>query len=213
MIIKTFKFSKRKTLAAIALVIFASVAVKTISPTAKAVFAAAIAKTERLLPIYCVETEKPQVAISFDAAWGADDTDKLLQILADNDVKTTFFMCGYWVDKYPEEVKKIAEAGHDLGNHSATHPHMSQLTKEQVKEELTSAGNKVKELTGVQMDLFRAPFGEYTNDVISSAKECGYYTIQWDIELLDTKVKRLILLDSPIHCNQIISRNEDFFYK
>lgn len=213
MIIKTFKFSKRKTLAAIALVIFASVAVKTISPTAKAVFAAAIAKTERLLPIYCVETEKPQVAISFDAAWGADDTDKLLQILADNDVKTTFFMCGYWVDKYPEEVKKIAEAGHDLGNHSATHPHMSQLTKEQIKEELTSAGNKVKELTGVQMDLFRAPFGEYTNDVISSAKECGYYTIQWDIELLDTKVKRLILLDSPIHCNQIISRNEDFFYK
>ena len=200
-------------MAAIALVIFASVAVKTISPTAKAVFAAAIAKTERLLPIYCVETEKPQVAISFDAAWGADDTDKLLQILADNDVKTTFFMCGYWVDKYPEEVKKIAEAGHDLGNHSATHPHMSQLTKEQVKEELTSAGNKVKELTGVQMDLFRAPFGEYTNDVISSAKECGYYTIQWDIELLDTKVKRLILLDSPIHCNQIISRNEDFFYK
>ena len=168
MIIKTFKFSKRKTLAAIALVIFASVAVKTISPTAKAVFAAAIAKTERLLPIYCVETEKPQVAISFDAAWGADDTDKLLQILADNDVKTTFFMCGYWVDKYPEEVKKIAEAGHDLGNHSATHPHMSQLTKEQIKEELTSAGNKVKELTGVQMDLFRAPFGEYTNDVISS---------------------------------------------
>ena len=200
-------------MAAIALVIFASVAVKTISPTAKAVFAAAIAKTERLLPIYCVETEKPQVAISFDAAWGADDTDKLLQILADNDVKTTFFMCGYWVDKYPEEVKKIAEAGHDLGNHSATHPHMSQLTKEQIKEELTSAGNKVKELTGVQMDLFRAPFGEYTNDVISSAKECGYYTIQWDIELLDTKVKRIILLDSPIHCNQIISRNEDFFYK
>ncbi len=189
MIIKTFKFSKRKTLAAIALVIFASVAVKTISPTAKAVFAAAIAKTERLLPIYCVETEKPQVAISFDAAWGADDTDKLLQILADNDVKTTFFMCGYWVDKYPEEVKKIAEAGHDLGNHSATHPHMSQLTKEQIKEELTSAGNKVKELTGVQMDLFRAPFGEYTNDVISSAKECGYYTIQWDIEGLDTKLK------------------------
>ena len=129
------------------------------------------------------------MAISFDAAWGADDTDKLLQILADNDVKTTFFMCGYWVDKYPEEVKKIAEAGHDLGNHSATHPHMSQLTKEQIKEELTSAGNKVKELTGVQMDLFRAPFGEYTNDVISSAKECGYYTIQWDIEGLDTKLK------------------------
>ncbi len=188
MIIKTFKFSKRKTVTAAALVIFAAAAVKAASPAAKSVFAAAVAKTERLLPIYCVQTDKPQVAISFDAAWGADDTDRLLEILEENDVKATFFMCGYWVDKYPEEVKKIAEAGHDLGNHSATHPHMSQLTKEQITEELTGAGNKVKELTGVEMDLFRAPFGEYTNDVISAAQECGYYTIQWDIEILDTKL-------------------------
>ena len=70
------------------------------------------------------------------AHWGADDTDELLRILDENDVKTTFFMCGYWVDDYPEEVKKIAEAGHDLGIHSATHPHMSQLSKEQIKQEL-----------------------------------------------------------------------------
>ena len=213
MIIKTFKFSGRKIIAAAALVIFAAAAVKIAAPTAKAVFSTAVAKTERLLPIYCVETDKPQIAISFDAAWGADDTDRLLEILDENDVKTTFFMCGYWVDKYPDEVLKIAEAGHDLGNHSATHPHMSQLTKEQIKEELTAAGNKVKELTGVEMDLFRAPFGEYTNDVISAAEECGYYTVQWDIELLDTKMKMLIPLDFPIHCNYIIGRNKDFFYK
>lgn len=187
MIIKTFKFSGRKIIAAAALVIFAAAAVKIAAPTAKAVFSTAVAKTERLLPIYCVETDKPQIAISFDAAWGADDTDRLLEILDENDVKTTFFMCGYWVDKYPDEVLKIAEAGHDLGNHSATHPHMSQLTKEQIKEELTTAGNKVKELTGVEMDLFRAPFGEYTNDVISAAEEYGYYTVQWDIDSLDWK--------------------------
>lgn len=188
MIIKAFKFSKRKAVTVAALALFAAAAVKAASPAAKSVFAAAVAKTERLLPIYCVQTDKPQVAISFDAAWGADDTDRLLEILDENDVKTTFFMCGYWVEKYPEEVKKIAEAGHDLGNHSATHPHMSQLTKEQIAEELNSAGNKVKELTGVDMELFRAPFGEYTNDVISAAKECGYYTIQWDVEILDTKL-------------------------
>ena len=85
------------------------------------------------------------------AHWGADDTDELLRILDENDVKTTFFMCGYWVDDYPEEVKKIAEAGHDLGNHSATHPHMSQLSKEQIKQELQAAHKKVKDLTGVDM--------------------------------------------------------------
>lgn len=188
MIIKTFKLSSKNILIAFALAITAAVAVKAAPPAAKAVFSVA-SNSERLLPIYCVETEKPQVAISFDAAWGADDTDTLLQILEENDVKTTFFMCGYWVDKYPEEVKKIAEAGHDLGNHSATHPHMSQLSKEQIKEELITTGNKIEELTGVKSELFRPPFGEYTNDVISAAEECGYYTIQWDVEGLDTKLK------------------------
>lgn len=188
MIIKTFKLSPKNILIAFALAITAAVAVKAAPPAAKAVFSVA-SNSERLLPIYCVETEKPQVAISFDAAWGADDTDTLLQILEENDVKTTFFMCGYWVDKYPEEVKKIAEAGHDLGNHSATHPHMSQLSKEQIKEELITTGNKIEELTGVKSELFRPPFGEYTNDVISAAEECGYYTIQWDVEGLDTKLK------------------------
>lgn len=188
MIIKTFKLSPKNILIAFALAVTAAVAVKAAPPAAKAVFSVA-SNSERLLPIYCVETEKPQIAISFDAAWGADDTDTLLQILEENDVKTTFFMCGYWVDKYPEEVKKIAEAGHDLGNHSATHPHMSQLSKEQIKEELITTGNKIEELTGVKSELFRPPFGEYTNDVISAAEECGYYTIQWDVEGLDTKLK------------------------
>lgn len=101
-------------------------------------------------------------------------------------------MCGYWVDKYPEEVKKIAEAGHDIGNHSATHPHMSQLSSEQIAEELTTTGEKVKNLTGVEMNLFRAPFGEYTNDVISTAEKCGYYTVQWDVDTLGTKVHYIL---------------------
>ena len=96
-------------------------------------------------------------------------------------------MCGYWIDKYPDEVKKIAEAGHDLGNHSATHPHMSKLTKEQIADEIKDTGNKIEELTGVKSELFRAPFGEYTNDVISTAEELGYYTIQWDVDSLDWK--------------------------
>ena len=98
-------------------------------------------------------------------------------------------MCGYWVDDYPEEVKKIAEAGHDLGNHSSTHPHMSQLTKEQIKEELMTAHEKVKNLTGKEMILFRPPFGEYDNKVIEGATECGYYTVQWDVDKLETKIK------------------------
>lgn len=96
-------------------------------------------------------------------------------------------MCGYWVDDFPEEVKKIAADGHDLGNHSATHPHMSQLSKEEIKNELQKTHDKVKLLTNVDMNLFRPPFGEYDNKVIEGAEEKGYYTVQWDVDSLDWK--------------------------
>lgn len=158
-------------------------------PVAEYTSAVLTAQTKRELPIYCVQTDEKKVAISFDAAWGADDTDELLQILDDNDVTATFFLCGYWVDKYPEEVEKIAAAGHDLGNHSATHPHMSTLSSEQITQELQGCHEAVKELTGIDMNLFRPPFGEYNDNVIRTAKENGYYSIQWDVDTQETKRK------------------------
>lgn len=96
-------------------------------------------------------------------------------------------MCGYWVDKYPNEVKKIALEGHDLGNHSNTHPHMSQLSLEQIKQELMEAHKKVEVLTGIKMNLFRPPFGEYNNNVITASEQMEYYPIQWDVDSLDWK--------------------------
>ncbi len=146
--------------------------------------AVATAATKKDLPIYCVDTgTAKKVSISFDAAWGADDTDELLAILKNNDVKATFFLCGYWVDKYPEEVKKIYEAGHDIGNHSNTHPHSSQLSLEENKENIMAAHNKVKDLLGIDMNLYRPPFGEYNNMVLQAARECNYYPIQWDVDV------------------------------
>lgn len=141
----------------------------------------------RELPIYCVDTEEKKVALSFDAAWGNEDTEIILEILKENDVKVTFFMTGGWVEKYPEDVKAILAAGHDLGNHSENHKNMSQLSDEQCKEELRKVHDKVKNLTGYEMFLFRPPYGDYDNHVITNAKDCGYYTIQWDVDSLDWK--------------------------
>lgn len=142
-------------------------------------------QTKRKLPIYCVDTPDKKVAISFDAAWGADSTDTLLKILEENDVKATFFLCGYWVDKYPEEVKRIAAAGHDIGNHGNTHAHGAQLSLQQNKDEIAGAHDKVKQLLNVDMNLFRPPFGEYNNTVVQAAEDLGYYTIQWDVDSHD----------------------------
>ena len=139
------------------------------------------------LPIYCVNTEEPKISISFDAAWGNDDTARILEILAKHNVHATFFMTGGWVDSYPDDVKAIYEGGHDLGNHSQNHKNMSQLSDTEIREEIMSVHDKVKALTGYDMFLFRPPYGDYDNEVITDVLSCGYYPIQWSIDSLDWK--------------------------
>lgn len=141
----------------------------------------------RLVPIYKVDREEKWVSISFDATWGVDHTDRLLDILDRHGVKTTFFLAGYWVEKYPDYVRKIAERGHELGNHSYEHPHMNSLSKEAIRADLLRNHQLLVELTGKTPILFRPPFGEYSNKVIEVASELGYYTIQWSIDSLDWK--------------------------
>lgn len=141
----------------------------------------------RELPIYCVETNEKKIALTFDAAWGNEDTRQILEILDKHNVKVTFFMTGGWVENFPDDVKAIYAAGHDLGNHSEHHKDMPTLSDAQQKEELSQVHNKVKELTGYDMFLFRTPYGSYNNNLILNARELGYYTIQWDVDSLDWK--------------------------
>ena len=147
----------------------------------------AFANTNRLLPIYCVETDKKQIAISFDAAWGNDDTQQLIDILGEYKVSATFFVVGTWVDKYPESVKALADAGHQIQNHSNTHPHMPQLSKAQMVDEINSCNKKIETITGKCPTLLRPPYGDYDNTLIETLTELNMSTIQWDVDSLDWK--------------------------
>ena len=140
---------------------------------------------ERLLPIYNVETDEKKVAFTMNCAWNADDIDSILETLEKNNVKITFFMVGEWIDKYQEAVKKISEAGHEIANHSDTHKHVNNLSYEENVEEIKKANEKIKNITGKENILYRAPYGEYNNTVIKAAKENGYITIQWNLDTLD----------------------------
>lgn len=139
------------------------------------------------LPIYCVEVPEKKIAISFDAAWGADKTESLLKTLKEHNVKTTFFLVGFWVDKYPEMVKKISDEGHEIANHSANHPKMSTLSKEQIIKELNSTSEKIETITGKPTTMLRPPFGDYNDRLIETCHELGYQVIQWDVDSLDYK--------------------------
>ncbi|OGO79033.1 MAG: polysaccharide deacetylase family sporulation protein PdaB [Clostridiales bacterium GWB2_37_7] len=141
----------------------------------------------RKLPIYSVDVPEKKIAISFDAAWGADKTEDILKILKEHNIKTTFFLVGFWVDNFPEMVKKISDEGHEVANHSAHHPKMSTLSKEQIIKELNSTSEKIEAITGKPTTLLRPPFGDYNNNLIETAQELGYQVIQWDVDSLDYK--------------------------
>lgn len=146
-----------------------------------------VVAASRELPVYCVERNDPVVSISFDASWGADKTIAILDILDQYDVKTTFFLVGGWVDKYPDMLLEIVNRGHEIGNHSDTHAHMNQLSEQGIQKELRMMSDKVEKLTGVRPVLFRPPYGEYNNRVISVARAEGYEAVQWSIDSLDWK--------------------------
>ena len=148
---------------------------------------AATAAKQRKLPIYSVEKQEKQIAISFDCAWGVEYTDKILDELDRHNVKCTWFAVEFWVEKYPEYAKKIVERGHELGTHSKTHPYMSKLTKTEMLEELKSSCSVIQKTTGVAPTLFRPPYGDYNDLLIETCDELNLYPIQWDVDSLDWK--------------------------
>lgn len=141
----------------------------------------------RLVPIYGVDTTEKQIAITFDSAWGADKTLGILDLLKKYDAKATFFLVGFWVDKYPDMVKAIHEQGIEIGTHSNTHPDFVNLSEEQMKLELTTSIDKIEDITGSKVQLFRAPYGSYNNTMINLADNLNLKTIQWTIDTLDWK--------------------------
>lgn len=143
--------------------------------------------TVRKLPIYSVEREDKKISISFDCAWGVDYTDQILDVLARENVRATFFMVEFWTEKYPEYVKKIVQGGNEIGTHSATHSYMSKQSEGEIRAELTSSAAAIEEITGQKVELFRAPYGDYDDLLIQTAESMGLYTIQWDVDSLDWK--------------------------
>ena len=141
----------------------------------------------RQLPIYCVQKDYKVLSISFDAAWGNEDTQQLIDILGKYNIKATFFVVGAWVDKYPESVKALHDAGHEVMSHSNSHAHFNSLSTDEIIADLNACGDKIEAVTGVRPPLFRCPYGEYDDHVINAVRSLGLEPIQWDVDSLDWK--------------------------
>ena len=141
----------------------------------------------RQLPIYCVQRDQKLLSVSFDAAWGNEDTQQLIDILGRYGVKATFFVVGEWADKYPESVKALHDAGHEVMNHSNTHAHYPQLSAEEITADLEACNDKIEAVTGVRPTLVRLPYGDYDDNAIRAVRALGMEPIQWDVDSLDWK--------------------------
>ncbi len=165
----------------------AMLVVLSVSAYSTGAYAVFYGNTPRLLPVYSVEREDKTVSITFDCAWGTEYTDQILKALKVSSVRATFFMVEFWTEKYPEFVKKIDAHGCEIGTHSSTHSYMSKQNAEEIKKELTTSSKAIEDVTGKKVELFRAPYGDYDDELIKTASELGYYTIQWDVDSLDWK--------------------------
>ena len=173
----------RSTLSAIALV-FAVVGIFWVVNTPALV---GVSASKRSLPVYCVQRDDKTVAVSFDAAWGNGDTQMLIDILDQYGVNATFFVVGDWVDKYPESVRALADAGNEVMNHSTSHAHFSKLSHNEIVRDVNLCSDKIEQITGVRPTLFRCPYGEYDDHVIQAVNSLGMTAVQWDVDSLDWK--------------------------
>lgn len=144
--------------------------------------------SNHLVPIYNVDRNDKCISLTVDAAWGNEYTDKIIEILDKYNVTITFFTVNFWAEEYPEDIEKLKLHGHEIGNHSATHPDMAKLSKEKIREELLTTWETQKKYAGSSaVRLFRAPYGSYNNLLIETCREYGFECIQWDVDSIDWK--------------------------
>ena len=146
------------------------------------------ASKNRLVPIYSVERDDKCIALTIDAAWGNQYTEEIINILDKYNVRITFFTVDFWAKEYPDDINALKLHGHEIGNHSATHPDMAKLSKEKIEKELlTTWETQVKYAGSSAVRLFRAPYGSYNNTLIETCSEYGFQCIQWDVDSIDWK--------------------------
>ena len=138
------------------------------------------------LPIYAVNTEEKKIALTLDCAWENSDTQQLIDLFNQHEIKATFFMTGDFCERYPEDVKKIYDQGHGIENHSNNHPHVATISKDKLIEDTDQCDEIITQITGKKPTLYRAPYGEYSNQMMTTFEQAlAHQVIQWDVDSRD----------------------------
>lgn len=146
-------------------------------------------KSSSEIPIYSVMREDNKIALTFNCAWGNEDIPQILEILKNHNIKSTFFVVGEWAEKYPDDLKKIDSAGHEIGSHSYSHAHYKEMSYNDILKDMDKCDNAIEKTINKNISLIRAGYGEYDNEVLKACKNSGRTYIQWSVDSLDYKAE------------------------
>lgn len=138
-------------------------------------------------PIYKGNPEKPMVSFIINVAWGNEHLSPILATLKRNHVHASFFLEGRWVKNHPELAKMIVSAGHEVGNHSYSHPDMKRISNGLIRQEIQKTNEVIKATTGKVPDWLAPPSGSIREDVFTIAAEENMGTVMWSVDTIDWK--------------------------
>lgn len=183
---KFLLIKKRSLLKGLLVLVIAALAITGITLTGAAQVYNGV--STRKLPIYCVDTTEKVVALSFDACWGNEKTAGILETLKKHEAVANYFVVGTWAERYSEDLKTLSDSGVvEIGTHTNSHPHMPKLSAKKMELELSTSTSIIENVIGKKVELFRAPYGEYSDTMLDTASKLGLQTIQWDVDSLDWK--------------------------
>ncbi|TMU87740.1 hypothetical protein FGG79_06415 [Bacillus sp. BHET2] len=136
-------------------------------------------------PVYRGNPDKPMVSFIINVAWGNEYIPDMLATLKKHQVYATFFLEGRWVKNNPDLAKMIVDAGHEVGNHSYSHPDMRTLEPVKVREELKKTNEMIEVTTGEKVKWFAPPSGSYRDEVVNIADEMHMRTVMWSVDTID----------------------------
>ena len=145
-------------------------------------------------PFYHGDVQKKNVSLMVNVYWGTEYLDDMIRIFAENEIQTTFFVGGTWAIKEDDMLKKIYDAGHEIGNHGYFHKSHDKIGEQGNRDEILNTHNLVKEILGIEMNLFAPPSGAFSEMTLKVAEGIGYKTIMWTKDTVDWRDKNTELI-------------------
>lgn len=166
---------------------------------------------EKYNGIYIGNENKKYIYLTFDEGYEAGYTEKILDVLKENDVKATFFITAHYLNTAEELVKRMVNEGHIVGNHTVNHKTLPEISDKEIEEEVMGLHQAIYEKTGYEMKYIRPPKGEYSERSLDATNKLGYTTVMWTFGYMDydenkqkgTEYAKKIILDN-LHNGEIM---------